>query len=60
MFTLSPDKSILLKTMFLNTFGEKSSVAHFPLALEHSANLMQVTPFYFKLKFSIEKLMKLL
>ena len=60
MFTLSPDKSILLKTMLLNTFREKSSVAHFPPALEYSANLMQVTPFYFKLKFSVEKLMKLL
>ena len=52
-FYLSPDKSILLKTMLLITFGEKSSVAYFPPALEHSANLMQ---FYFKFKFWMQKL----
>ena len=44
----------------LITFGEKSSVAYFPPALEYSANLMQITLFYFNFKFSIEKLMKTL
>ena len=38
-------------------FRRKSSLAYFQSALELLANLMQVTPFYFKLKFSVEKLM---
>ena len=59
-FYLSPDKSILLETMLLTTFVEKFSVAYFPPAVEHSANLVQVILFYSKFKFSMEKLMKIL
>ena len=36
-----------------------SSLAHFPTALELSVPIMKVTPFYFNLKFSMEKLMEL-
>ena len=36
-----------------------SSIVHFLPALQVSANLMQKTPFYFKLKFSLEKLKRL-
>ena len=57
-FYLSPDKSVLLKTILLITFVENFSVAYFPPTLGHSANLMQVTLFYSKFKFSMEKLMK--
>ena len=37
----------------------KSTLAHFLSPLELSVNLMKVTAFSFKLKFSVEKLMEL-
>ena len=37
----------------------KLSPADFLLALENSANLMQATPFYDKVKFSVETLKEL-
>ena len=48
------------KENIVRYFQRKSSVANFPVALEVSANLMQLKPFYFKLKFLLAKLMKLL
>ena len=40
-------------------FHRKPSLTHFQPALELSANLMQVTPSRFKLKFSVGILMEL-
>ena len=50
----SPSKSarsvLFISIFFLIIFED------FPSALEDSANLKKITPFYFELKFSIEKL----
>ena len=41
-------------------FRRKFSVTHFAPAVELSANLIQATPIYLKLKFLVKKLMELL
>ena len=40
-------------------FWKKSSLAHLPPTLQVSADFLREVPFYFKLKFSGEKLKKL-
>ena len=52
---LSPDKSDA-KNNIVEYFLRKSSLVYFPPALEVSAHVMQVTPFCFKFKFSMEKI----
>ena len=49
-FNLSLDKSDA-KNNIVKYFRKKSSLAHILPALELSANLMHVTPFYFKKSF---------
>ena len=48
-----------INRILVNIFGGKYSLAHFPLALQVAANLMQEMSFYFKLNFSGEKLKEL-
>ena len=57
-FSLSLDK-VDTKSNILTYFWKKSSLAHFQSAPELSANLILVTTFHFKLKFSVEKLMEI-
>ena len=57
-FTLSLDKSDA-KSDIVKCRQRKSSPAHFPPAPKPSTNLMQLTSFYFKTKFSVETLMEL-
>ena len=52
-------KNIYIYIYIAKYFRRKSSLAYFQSALELLANLMQVTPFYFKLQFSVEKLMEI-
>lgn len=52
---LSPDKSDA-KNNIVEYFLRKSCLVYFPPALEVSAHVMQVTPFCFKFKFSMEKI----
>ena len=60
VFQLLASKSFILSLDNLHAKkNNTSSLAHFPLVMELSANLMQVIPFYFKLKFSVEKSMEL-
>ena len=50
---------VLSRKIIVKYFGRKSSVTLFLLALELSINLTEVTPFYFKLKFYVGKLLEL-
>lgn len=47
------------KKSIVKYFQTESSLAHFTPTLELSANLIQVIPFCFKLKFLMKKVMEL-
>ena len=57
-FTLSLDDSDA-KNNIVKYFRRKSALAYFRPSPERSVNLMLVKPFYFKLKFLVEKLVEL-